>query len=74
MITLKIRKIGSSAGVILPKEALNRLGVKEGDSLFLVKSARGYEVALYDSEFAKQVEIAEEGIRAYRNTFRELEQ
>lgn len=72
MITLKIRNIGSSAGVILPEEALNHLGVKEGDSLLLVESAGGYEVTPHDSECAKQVEIAREGIRAFRNTLREL--
>ncbi len=72
MITLKIRKIGSSAGVILPGEALNYLGVKEGDSLFLVKSAGGYEVTPYDPEFAKQVDVAQQGIEAYRTTLREL--
>lgn len=72
MHTLKIRRIGSSAGIILPDEALNHLGVKEGDSLFLIESADGYQVTPYDPEFAKQVEIAQDGIKAYRNTLREL--
>ncbi len=72
VVTVKVRKVGTSAGVILPKEALNHLGVKEGDSLFLIESADGYEVTPYDPEFAKQVEIAQDGIKAYRNTLREL--
>ena len=72
MVSVKVRKVGSSAGVILPKEALQHLGVEEGDRLYLVESPDGYEVTAYDPEFAKQVEIAQDGIRAYRNTLREL--
>jgi putative addiction module antidote len=72
MVKVKVRKVGTSAGVILPKETLNHLGVAEGDTLFLVKSPGGYEVTPYDPEFEQQMEIAQEGIKAYRDTLREL--
>lgn len=72
MITLKIRRIGSSAGVILPVEALNYLSVEEGDSLFPATSAGGYEVTPYAPEFAKPIDVALQGIEAYRTTLREL--
>lgn len=72
MVKLKVRKIGTSAGVILPKEALKHLGVAEGDSIFLVESPTGYEVTPYDPEFEKQLEIARKGIKGFKNTLREL--
>ena len=38
MLALKITTVGSSAGVVLPKEALTRLKVKKGDRLFLLET------------------------------------
>ena len=72
MVKLKVRKIGTSSGVILPKDALSHLGVNEGDELFLVESPGGYEVTPYDPEFETQLAIARKGMKAYRNTLREL--
>ena len=72
MVKLKVRKVGTSAGVLLPKEALKHLGVEEGDTLFLVESASGYEVTSYDPEFERQLEIARTGMDSYKNTLREL--
>ncbi len=69
---LKVRKVGTSAGVILPKETLGHLGVNEGDELFLVESPNGYEVSRYDPEFEKQVDIARKGMKAYKDTLHEL--
>ena len=69
---LRIRPVGTSAGVILPKDALTHLGVREGDDLFLVETPNGYEVTPYDPEFEKQLESARKGMAAYKNTLREL--
>ena len=33
MLTLKVRKIGRSLGLVLPKEAVSRLKADEGDRL-----------------------------------------
>jgi putative addiction module antidote len=72
MVKLKVRAIGTSAGVILPKEALAHMGVREGDELFLVESPDGYQVTPYDPTFEKQLESARKGMDAFRNTLREL--
>lgn len=69
---LKIRPVGTSAGVILPKNVLAHLGVREGDDLFLVETPNGYEVTPYDPEFEKQLESARKGMDKYKNTLREL--
>lgn len=72
-IELKLRKIGNSYGVVLPKEALQQLKVEEGQSLYLTEAPEGsYRVSAGDPEFAAQMEAAEDIIRSYRNTFREL--
>lgn len=39
--TLKITKIGNSAGIILPKEVLAQLGAKVGETLSIVTTLRG---------------------------------
>ena len=69
---LKIRAVGTSAGVILPKETLAHLGVREGDDLHLIETPNGYELTPYDPEFEKQLESARKGMDAYKNTLREL--
>ncbi len=72
MIPLKVTTVGNSAGVILPKEALARLRVKKGDTLYLVETTDGYRMTAYDPEFAAQMEAADEGARRYRNALRKL--
>ena len=72
MLSLKVRAIGSSCGVILPKEALQHLHLKEGDEVFLVETPDGYEMRPYDSEFHRQMEIAEKVMKRYKNALREL--
>jgi putative addiction module antidote len=73
MLDLKIRKIGNSHGVVLPKEVLAHLRVAEGDRLFLTETPDGgYRITPYDPEFERQLRVAEEGMTRYRNTLRAL--
>jgi len=72
MLKAKVTRVGNSAGVVLPKEALARLKVQKGDTLFLVESPSGYVLTPFDATFEAQMEAAEEGLRSYRNTLREL--
>jgi len=73
MLDLKIRKIGNSCGVVLPKDVLARLRVGEGDRLFLIETQDGgYRLTPYDPEFERQMKLAEEGMARYRNTLRAL--
>jgi putative addiction module antidote len=69
---LKITQIGNSLGLILPKEVLTRLGVSKGDRLFLVPDGDGYQLTQFDPEVARQMEIAEQISRRYRNTLKKL--
>jgi putative addiction module antidote len=73
MLTLKVRKVGNSLGVVLPKEAVSQLKVEEGASLYLTEAPDGgYRLTPYDPEFERQMDAAEEGMARYRNTLRAL--
>jgi len=73
MVQLKIVRIGNSLGVRLPREVLSRMHVGDGDKLILTEAPEGgYRLSPYDPEFERQLEIAEQGMRDYRNTLREL--
>jgi putative addiction module antidote len=73
MLDLKIRKIGNSHGVVLPKEVLAHLRLAEGDRLFLTETPDGgYRITPYNPEFERQLQLAEEGMARYRNTLRAL--
>ena len=48
MLELKVRKIGNSLGVVLPKEAVRRLHADEGDRLFLIEAPNGVYQLYYD--------------------------
>jgi putative addiction module antidote len=70
---LPIRKFGNSAGVILPKEVLERLRVDVGDALYFVEEPDGsLKLTAYDPEFDEQLKIAERGMKKYRNTLKAL--
>jgi putative addiction module antidote len=71
-LELKVRKLGNSLGLVLPKEAAAALNVGEGDQLYLTETPGGFRITAADPEFAKQMEVAEKGMRRYRNALREL--
>ena len=71
--TLQIRKIGNSVGLILPKELLARLKLKEGDTLHIVEQTeRGLKLSPYDPKHAKAMEIARRSFSTYADTYKAL--
>lgn len=72
VIETKLRAIGNSTGVVLPKEVLADLALEQGDRVFLVKTEDGYRLSPYDASLAEQLEAAKLGMRQYRNALREL--
>jgi putative addiction module antidote len=71
-MTLTVSAVGNSLGLLLPKEAAQRLEVQKGDKLFLTKSADGYRITVYDPEFAEQIEVARKVMKKRRNALRQL--
>lgn len=69
MQPLKLTTIGTSTGVVIPKEMLARLGVSKGDLLYVSEAPDGgYHLSAYDPDFATKMNKAEEIMRRYRNT------
>jgi putative addiction module antidote len=68
----KIRAIGNSYGVTIPKAILDRLQVHEGDAVYLVERTDGIEVRVGDPEFERSLKVAADVMRRYRNTLAEL--
>jgi len=72
-IETKVRRIGNSLGIILPKEALETLKVQEGASLYLSESPnQSMQLTAAQSDFARTMEVAERCMARYRNALREL--
>lgn len=72
MVRIKLRKIGNSIGVILPKEATSRLRVAEGDTLLLTETPDGIQLTPYDADFEAAMQAFEQTRKKYRNTLRKL--
>jgi putative addiction module antidote len=73
VLELKLRKIGNSVGVVLPKEALARLNAGEGDTLVFTEAPDGgFRVTPNKNDFAYQMAVAESLAERYRNALREL--
>ncbi len=73
MIELKVRKIGNSLGVVLPKDVIARLQTQDGAPLFLSETPEGgYRLTPYDPEFEKKMAKAEDVMRRYRDTLHVL--
>ncbi len=69
MLNLKLTAVGTSTGVIIPKEMLNRLKVARGDTLHVIETPDGYLATPFDPGIAAQVEAGPEFMKKYRDTF-----
>jgi putative addiction module antidote len=72
MVPLKLRKVGHSVGVLLPREVLAAMKVDAGDTLYLTEAPGGYRLTPYDPGFERQMTIARDIMKADRNMLREL--
>jgi len=73
VLELKLRKVGNSVGVVLPKEALARLNADEGDALYLTDSTDGgFRITATNPDFARRMKMAEKLSRRYRHALKEL--
>jgi putative addiction module antidote len=71
--TVKLKKIGNSAGVILPKEVMARLHLSVGDTFYATLTPEGgIRLTPYDPDFEKAMKVARRGMKIYRNALAEL--
>ncbi|HYI47166.1 MAG TPA: AbrB/MazE/SpoVT family DNA-binding domain-containing protein [Allosphingosinicella sp.] len=71
-IQLKITRIGNSAGVVLPKELLSRLRVRQGDTLYVSEAPDGVRLTASDPDFEAKMDLAERIMREDRDILRKL--
>jgi putative addiction module antidote len=74
MTRLKIRKIGNSLGVVLPKEVLEMLGASEGDTVSFARTAQGIMVSISDEQAEKLREVAADVMKRRRKALKVLAQ
>jgi putative addiction module antidote len=73
ILELKLRKIGNSVGVVLPKEALARLNADEGDTMYLTESTDGgFRLTATNPDFARKMKAVASLSRRYRHALKEL--
>lgn len=71
-MNVTIRKIGNSEGVIIPKDVLDRMGVKAGDELTLTEENGKINLMPQNADLAEQLRAARLGMEKYRVALREL--
>ena len=69
---MKLRKIGGSVGIIIPKDELDRMNMAEGDELYGVADGQGIYLQPYDPDFQQKLKAFERTRKRYRNALREL--
>jgi putative addiction module antidote len=73
VLELKLRKVGNSVGLVLPKEVLARLKVDEGDTVCVSDASDGsLRISAANREFVQQMEAVQDVVKRYRNALREL--
>jgi putative addiction module antidote len=72
VLELKLRKVGNSVGLVLPKQALAHLKAGDGDTVCLTEAADGSVRMTANPEVSKQMEVVKNLMQRYRNTLREL--
>ncbi|MFM0160330.1 AbrB/MazE/SpoVT family DNA-binding domain-containing protein [Paraburkholderia sediminicola] len=73
MLTFKVTTVGASAGFILTKEAMVRLKVQKGDTVYLTEAPEGgYRITPYNPDFERQMKLAEEIMHDDRDILRAL--
>ena len=72
MYTLKISRVGNSLAITLPQEAMEKLKVQEGDSVFVTETPTGVHVTACNPDFEKAMEAYRKVSTKYRNALHEL--
>ncbi len=71
-MSLKVKKIGNSAGLVLPKELLAHIGAEIGGTLSVTKTPRGIELSAEQPDFDTQMAAAREVMARRKRALREL--
>lgn len=72
MHALKLRKVGTSTGLVLPKEMLAHLHAELGQEIYAIETPHGFTITTLDPRVRQQVESGEAFMDRYRDTFAAL--
>jgi putative addiction module antidote len=72
MATLKLTAVGTSTGVVIPKEMLTRMRVERGDTLHVVETPEGYLLTPFDPAVETQLKAGRKFMKDFRDTFKFL--
>jgi putative addiction module antidote len=73
MTALKLISVGNSVGVVLPKDILAFLEAEKGDLVYVTKAPNGeLRLAARSLKVQRQIELGEEIMAEYRDTFQTL--
>lgn len=68
----KIRKIGNSLGVTLPKQLIDELNLKEGDTLTIESEKGNVELKPIDPDFQEWADAYRQANTDYKDVLKEL--
>jgi putative addiction module antidote len=68
----RLRAVGNSLGLTVPREVVQQLGLTKGDELFLVQHEDGFLITAFDPLFAQKMAVFDDVRRKYRDSLREL--
>ena len=69
---LKLTQIGNSVGVILPRDALSRLRLAKGETVFLNETPDGYALTPYDPALEEEITAGRAFMHDFKDTFHQL--
>ena len=72
MHALKLRAVGTSTGLVLPKEVLTRLRAEQGQEIYAIETPNGVTLTTLDPRVKEQVALGETILERYRDVFAAL--
>ncbi len=69
---VKVRKVGASLGVVLPKKLLAELGLGEGDEIYAVRNPDGVLLTAHDPETLGVLENTRDFMRRHAGAMKKL--
>ena len=69
---VKVRKVGASLGIVLPKKLLAELGPGKGDELYAVRNPDGILLTAHDPETLQVLEDGRDFMRRHAGAMKKL--
>jgi putative addiction module antidote len=72
MLKTKLRKVGSSFSVMLPKSVVENLHLVEGEDLNIIQTTEGILISAFDTEFNDWIKAYEKSNSKFKYTLKKL--